>query len=113
MSDDRMVHANITELRTDDATVANNAIEIVAEGNLRNDLIPVVMRLGMPFAIRGMTRQDRSAYRDNLVSMDQNMMATQRYAVWMANRELWLDHIAHPKRHARAACSCADPGLAP
>ena len=113
MSDDRMVHANITELRTDDATVANNAIEIVAEGNLRTDLIPVVMRLGMPFAIRGMSRQDRSAYRDNLISMDQNTMAAQRHAVWLANKAQWSDHLASPKRHARAGCTCVDPGLTP
>lgn len=120
MSDDRLVNAHITELRTDDATVANNAIEIIAEGTLRPELVPAVMRLGMPFAIRGMNRQDRSAYRDNLISMDQAQLSaqqaqaqTQAFQVWQLNTQLWLDHLANLKKHAKAGCSCVDPGPRP
>lgn len=120
MSDDRLVNAHITELRTDDATVANNAIEIIAEGTLRPELVPAVMRLGMPFAIRGMNRQDRSAYRDNLISMDQSqqaVLAAQAHALlvqcWLEESKLWQDHLANPKKHAKAGCSCVDPGPRP
>ena len=120
MSDDRLVNAHITELRTDDATVANNAIEIIAEGTLRPELVPVVQRLATPFAIRGMSRQDRSSYRDAVISMDQAQLAAQQakrdteaFLVWQHNAQLWADHLVNLKKHRKAGCSCVDPGPRP
>ncbi len=113
MSDDRMVTANITEMRTDSATVSNNAIELFAEGNLRPDLVGPVMRLALPYSVGNLTRHGRMAVRDNLISLDQSAAATQAHTVWMLNRELWLDHIKNLTAHQAAGCSCADPGPHP
>lgn len=107
MSDDRMVTANITELRTDNATVANNAIELIAEGTLRPDLIDPVMRLGLPFSVGNLTRHGRMAVRDNLVSLDQGVMAARAYDAWQRLSDRWDAHISgqHTKK-----CNCTDPG---
>lgn len=108
MADDRLVNEHVTSYRTDDATVAATAIDIIAEGQLRADLIPAVMRLGMPFAIRGMTRQDRSAYRDQLVSSDADAQEARRFTAWELAHTRYESHLGgtHP-----AKCGCVDPGL--
>lgn len=109
MSDDRMVHANITELRTDDATVANNGLELIAEGTLRPDLIDPVMRLALPFAVANLSRAGRLAVRDNLISLDQKVMATRAYEGWLILSNRWDAHLAGQHKKA-LACSCSDPG---
>lgn len=108
MSDDRMVHANITEFRTDDATVANNALELIAEGSLRPDLVDPVMRLSLPFAVANLSRAGRLAVRDNLVSLDQKVMAARAYESWLIQSNRWDAHLAG--QHTAGACNCSDPG---
>jgi hypothetical protein len=118
MSDDRIVTTNLTEFRTDKATLVKDTIEVLGEGNLTPAAMAMAYSLVAPFAASGLDRQARMATANMLVSNDSRMAAgfaeaasVRKFDAWNLQASIWRDHLNGG--HRKSCISCTDPGPCP